>query len=141
MADTNTLESIINIIKSCDSVVLSTVNAQYTDARYITNMLNRNIRLLDLYFMTGSDTPKYDQLDLNPNCCLYYYNPETHYSVRLYGKMRFVDDTTLKNKYWMPEFKRFGYCGADDQRFIVMRFVPMEYKFYIGDEIKTGKIN
>lgn len=135
------LNNMITVIKSCDSVILSTIDDQHPDARHVTNMINRDTDNLELFFMTGADTPKYEQLDKNPNCCLYYYNDDTHMSVRLYGKMRFVDDIALKTKYWMPEFKAFGYCGPDDQQFVLMRFIPMEYKFYIDNEIQTGKIN
>lgn len=140
MADANILESIINIVKSCDDVVLATFDGPYPDARHITNMLNKQIATLDLYFMTGSSTPKYEQLDRMPACCLYYYNRDTGYTVRLYGKMRFVDDVATKRKFWNDDFKKWGYCDADAPEFVLMHFVPQEYKFYIGSAIQNGKI-
>lgn len=134
------LEAIINDIKSCDDVVLATFGAAHPDLRHLTNAMNRDITKLNLFFMTGRGTPKYTQLKNNPYCTLYYFNPQTRHAVRLFGKMKFIDDVTVRRQYWRDEYKKFGYTGPESDDFILMRFVPDSYKIYIGHEVKTGKI-
>lgn len=134
------INSVLDVVKSCDDVVLATCGTSYPDARHLANSMNQNATDLTLYFMTGRDTPKYNQLKQNPNCALYYFNPQTRHSVRLYGKIEFVADMPTRQKYWRDDYKKFGYSGAESDDFILMRFVPASYKFYIGDELKTGNI-
>lgn len=134
------IDSVLDVVKSCDDVVLATCDASYPDARHLTNAMNQDAVDLTLYFMTGRDTPKYNQLQKNPNCALYYFNPKTRHSVRLYGKIEFVMDTTTRQQYWRDEYKKFGYSGPESSDFILMRFVPNSYKFYINGNIKTGNI-
>ncbi|MDE6250819.1 MAG: pyridoxamine 5'-phosphate oxidase family protein [Alphaproteobacteria bacterium] len=134
------IDSVLNVVKSCDAVVLATCGALYPDARHLTNAMNRDASDLTLYFMTGRNTPKYKQLQQNPNCALYYFNSQTRHSVRLYGKIEFVTDMIIRQQYWRDEYKKFGYSGAESDDFILMRFIPNSYKFYIGGDIKTGII-
>lgn len=134
------LESIIDDIKSCTDVVLATFDAAYPDLRHLTNAMNRDITNLDLFFMTGRDTPKYKQLQNNPCCTLYYFNPQTRHAVRLYGNMEFIDNMDVRRKHWRDEYTKFGYQGPESDDFILMRFVASRYKFYIGTDLKQGEI-
>lgn len=134
------IDSIIDIIKSCDDVVLATFDKTYPDVRHLTNAINRDTTDLNLYFMTGRQTPKYNQLQQNPNCTLYYFNSTTRHAVRLYGKIEFVTDIKIRKKYWRDEYKNFGYSDSESNDFILMQFIPKSYKFYIGNELKTGNI-
>ena len=73
-------------------------------------------------------------------CCLYYFNANTRYAVRLFGEMRVIDELAEKEKYWRDSFRDFGYSGADDANLTLLEFVPKSYKFYVGDEMKTGLV-
>ena len=127
----NVEESILNIVRGCDAVVLATVAPDgMPDARHLTNALNRDAAGLGLMFLTGRTTPKVAQIASNPKCCLYYYNEETHYSVRLYGTLELVTDAATLRAYWRDDFRRFGYAGPDDPDFVLMRFAPAAYKYY-----------
>ncbi len=134
------IDSVLNVVRSCDDVILATCGGVSPDVRHLTNAMNRDAADLNLYFMTGRDTPKYNQLSKNPNCTLYYFNPVTRYSVRLYGEIKFVDDMRIRKKYWRDDYKKFGYNGAESTDFILMHFVPKSYKFYIGNDLKCGNI-
>lgn len=134
------LQSVLEIIRACDSVMLATFGAgEYPDVRHVTNQMNRDATTARLHFLTGNTTPKYAQILKNPGCCLYYYNPENRHALRLYGKLEIINDTEFKNELWRDDFKRFGYSGLDDKSFVILRFMPDEYKFYVGAEMKTGK--
>lgn len=138
----NVLNSVLNIVKSCDSLQLCTNGLnQYPETRHVTNAMNTNVNnLFELHFMTSNKSPKYAQLAANANCCLYYFNPDTRHAVRLFGQMEFVNSQSDKMAHWNDDYKKFGYSGFDDESFALMRFVPDSYKFYIGSELHAGKI-
>ncbi len=136
-----TIKSIIEIIKSCEDVQLCTNRSDgYPETRHVMNGMNQNIETIDLRFLTIKDSPKYLQLQKNNNCCLYYFNPDNRHAVRLFGQMENIDDQNEKNKYWKDKYSRFGFTGPDDPNFALLHFVPKMYKFYIGNEMKTGLI-
>ncbi len=141
MKNAEQIKSVIDVVKSCDDVILATFGENgYPDARHIMNAMNKNTDTLNLYFLTGSDTPKYDQIKKNPKSCLYYFNPVTRYSVRLYGVIEFIDDKKLKKQFWHDEYARYGYSGFDDPKFVLMRFIAQSYKYYVGYDKKVGTI-
>lgn len=141
MQKTNDIESIINVVKSCDDTVLSTNRLDgFPEARTIMNALNAETVNLNLHFITDRDSPKMAQLNRDAKCCLYYFNSETRYAVRLFGEMRVVDDMGEKQKYWRDSYREFGYTGAGDANLTLLEFVPKAYKFYVGDEMKTGLV-
>lgn len=141
MKNAEQIKSVIDVVRSCDDVVLATFGENdYPDARHIMNAMNKDTDDLNLYFLTGRDTPKYKQIKQNPNACLYYFNPQTRYSVRLYGKIEFVNDMALKKQYWHDEYANYGYNGFDDPQFVLMRFVTNSYKYYVGYDKKIGTI-
>ena len=135
------IQSIIDIVKSCDDVVLGTNRLDgYPECRTVMNALNADINDLELHFITDRDSPKMKQLHHNAKCTLYYFNPNTRYAVRLFGEMHVVDDIAEKQKYWCDSYCEFGYSGPDDTNLTLLQFKPHSYKFYVGDEMKTGLI-
>lgn len=137
----DTMRSILEIVHACDSLQLCTFGlGQYPETRHVMNGMNRAATDLTLHFLTGIGTPKYAQIQKNPNCCLYYFNDANRHAVRLFGQMEIIRDMDEKRAHWRDEYKKFGYSGADDKNFALLRFAPAEYKFYIGNEMKSGKI-
>lgn len=134
----NTTDAITQIIRACQAVQLCTFGGEYPETRHVSNAMNHDATDLTLYFMTGANTPKYAQLAKNPKCCLYYFDDATRHAVRLFGAIEFVTDNAVRAKYWRDEYKKFGYGGVADANFVLMRFVPAQYKFYVGQELKTG---
>lgn len=141
MSANNDIQSVIDVIKSCDDVQLCTTRLDgYPETRHVMNAMNREIGDLDLHFLTGRETPKFKQIQKNPKCCLYYFNPQTRYAVRLFGEIAEVADTATREKMWHDDYKNFGYTGPSDTNFVLLRIRPTSYKFYVGDEMKTGLI-
>ncbi len=134
-------DDIMKIIRACTSVHLSTNGADgYPETRHITNAMNRDAFAAPLYFMTGRTTPKYAQLSQDARCSLYYFDDATRHALRLFGVIEFVADAATRNKYWRDEYEKFGYGGPDGENFILMRFVPKKYKYYVGADMKTGEV-
>lgn len=141
MQETNEIQSIVDIVKSCDDVILATNRLDaFPEARTVMNALNTDVTDLNLHFITNGDSPKMAQLRHNAKCCLYYFNATTRYAVRLFGEMRVIEGLAEKKKYWRDSFRDFGYSGADDTNLTLLEFVPKSYKFYVGNEMKTGLI-
>lgn len=136
-----TIKSIIDIIKSCDDVQLCTNRPDgYPETRHVMNGMNQDIESIDLRFLTMKSSPKFKQLQADDKCCLYYFNPKSRYAVRLFGKMENINDVTEKEKYWKDKYSNFGFTGPDDENLALFRFIAKSYKFYIGEEMKTGLI-
>ncbi|MCL2629614.1 MAG: pyridoxamine 5'-phosphate oxidase family protein [Alphaproteobacteria bacterium] len=126
-------QSFIDIIRSCDTVILATNGLSgYPDARNVINIFNRETTGLDLYFFTSSRWRLPDQIAKNKNACLYYFNPTTRMSIRLFGEMTAVDNIKDKKKRWVDGIKKFGVTGFDDPTYILLRFAAKRYKYYVG---------
>lgn len=135
------IQTAIQIVQACETVQMATFALNnYPETRHLLNALNRNTEDLNLHFITNDQSPKYEQLGRNPNVCLYYFNPENRHTVRLFGQIKIITDIDLKEKFWLDDFTSFGYSGFDDPHFALLRFVPQEYKFYVGGNLVTGKI-
>lgn len=136
----NETDAILSVVLECDAAILATCDVKFPDVRHVSNIMNKKTKSLDLFFMTSSDSPKYEQLRHNSACALYYFDEKSRHAVRLYGNMEFVNDTALRKEHWRPEFSKFGYGGPENPDFILMRFVPHSYKYYIGLDMKTGTL-
>ena len=135
------ITAIIDVVKSCDDVVLGTNRLDgYPECRTVMNALNADVTDLKLHFITNGDSPKMAQLRHNAKSCLYYFNSNTRYAVRMFGEMRVIDNLDEKKKYWRDSYSEFGYTGADDANLTLLEFVPKSYKFYVGNEMKTGLV-
>ena len=136
-----TTKAILDVVRACDAAQIATVRPDgYPETRHMANMMNRNATDLNLFFMTSRGTPKAAQIQADNKCCLYYYDDATHHSVRLFGTLALIDDEKSRHAHWMDEFAKFGYSGADDPEFILLRFTPHEYKYYDADGLQTGKL-
>ncbi|MCL2538451.1 MAG: pyridoxamine 5'-phosphate oxidase family protein [Alphaproteobacteria bacterium] len=135
-------KSIIDIIRSCDYLIFASNGlGGYPDARNFINIFNRDIDTLDLYFFTSTRWHTLGQIMRNPNVCLYYFNPETRMSVRLFGTVTLVQDMAAKRARWDDNIKKFNVTGPDDPTYCFLHFTPKRYKFYIGYEEHKGEID
>ena len=139
---TNTIfDHIIKIVHTCPFVYMSTINAdKYPETRHLMNTMNERAENLNLHFLTGTNSPKAQQLAKNARVCLYYYDPQTNLAVRLFGRMKFEDNIVERGKYWDEVYKMFGYTGPEDKNWGLLTFIPDGYKFYSGGEVVADKI-
>ncbi|MCL2439002.1 MAG: pyridoxamine 5'-phosphate oxidase family protein [Alphaproteobacteria bacterium] len=133
-------ESILEIIRGCATVELAT-NGEggYPDVRTILNADNKDATDLNLHFLTFANSHKVAQIAANPRACLYYYNQTTHHVVRLYGIMSVITGAEARDRYWRNDWIHSGW-KLEDPNIIVLAFEPKAYKFYIGNDEKTGKL-
>ena len=135
------LEHILKIVHSCSFAYLSTINLdKYPETRHLMNTMNEKAENLYLHFLTGLYSPKMEQIKKNDKVCLYYYNPQTHNAVRLFGRMIIVENPVERMHYWDDSYKMFGYTGPNDKNWGLIAFIPDAYKYYSGGEVMTDKI-
>ena len=137
-------KNILNVVTTCETAQLCTFAlSKYPETRTVANMINRNknnIMDLTLFFMTDINSNKIAQIKQNNNICIYYFNPETHHAMTLFGIAEIIDSQEEKSKFWNDSWKNFGYTGKDDKNYCVIKFIPKIYKFYIGKEQKSGEL-
>jgi len=135
------LEHILKIVHSCPFAYLSTINLdKYPETRHLMNTMNEKAENLYLHFLTGLYSPKMEQIKKNDKVGLYYYNPQTHNAVRLFGRMIIVENPVERMQYWDDSYKMFGYTGPNDKNWGLIAFIPDAYKYYSGGEVMTDKI-
>ena len=135
------IQSVIDVVRACPDVQLCTIRMDgYPETRHVMNAMNNDVSTLELHFLTGCDTPKLKQIIQNPKCCLYYFNPENRHAVRLFGEIAPVTDMAIRREYWRDDYKQFGYTGADDPEYTLLKFTPKLYKFYDSDGLKSGML-
>lgn len=135
-------ESIIKIIKSCESAQFCTHGSnEYPETRFIANYINQDRDDFPLYFITHHSSHKIEQITKNQNICLYYFNPNTRMAITLFGIAKEKTDKDSKDKFWRDDWKNYGFKEKTEKEYVIIEFVPKVYKFYInGNEEQTGTI-
>jgi len=134
-------QSFIDIIRSCDTVILATNRPdEYPDARTVTNIFNREIDGLDLYFFTATIWNTLGQIRSDNRTALYYFNMETRMALRLFGTMTIIDDMREKQDRFVDDIKKYGVVGPADPTYAFMKFTPERYKYYVGPTEYEGNI-
>mgnify|MGYP004685615651 CR=1 FL=1 len=138
-------KNILEVVVSCDTVQFCTFGLSiYPETMTIANFLNKNkndTKDLTLHFLTNKHSHKIEQVKNNKNICLYYFNQETRHAMTLFGDVEVILDQTEKQKFWMDDWKSFGYSGKDDKTCCIIQFTPKIYKYYINkSNEQTGEI-
>lgn len=132
---------IIRIVRACPFAYVATINAdKYPEIRHLMNTMNERAENLYLHFLTNINSPKAQQLAKNPRVCLYYYDTQSHRSVRIFGRMSFEENIVERTQYWDEAYKMFGYTGPTDKNWGLLKLIPDGYKFYSGGAVVANKI-
>lgn len=137
-------KNILNVVTTCETAQFCTFALNtYPETRTLANMMNKdknNIMDLTLFFMTNINSNKIAQIKQNNKVSTYYFNPETHHTMTLFGLAEIIVSQEEKSKFWNDSWKNFGYTGKDDKNYCIIKFMPKIYKFYIGKEQKSGEL-
>lgn len=134
-------QSFMEIIRSCEDAILATNRPDgYPDSRTVINIFNREISGLDLYLFSSTKWNTPEQIRKDQRACLYYFNPATRMSLRLFGDAEIIDDMHQKQEKWLDGIRKFGVSGYDDPTYVLMRFAPKTFKYYVGPKKYEGEI-
>jgi general stress protein 26 len=128
----NAKKEAIEVIGASKNAFLSTINLDnFPETRALENSLNKNLdERLEIYFATGTDSPKIEQLKRNSSASLYYYLEGSMRNMTLFGKLEVVTDKALKDKLWLDSFQEYYKNGKEDESYGILRFIPTGYKYY-----------
>ena len=75
-----------------------------------------------IWLGTFPTSRKVKQIQKNPNVVVFYYDTKGMSYVSVSGKASFVNDPTLKAKYWVESWKR--YYPDRDKHYILIKVIP-----------------
>ena len=76
---------------------------------------------LTVWFGTNALSRKVQDIKHNPNVIFYYASPDASGYVVLYGKAMLINDSKLKEKYWMESWEDFY---PDRSLYLLIKVVP-----------------
>jgi len=97
---------------------------------------------LIVWFGTNALSRKVQDIKHNPNVILYYASPDSSGYVVLYGKAILINDSKLKEKYWMESWEDFY---PDRSHYLLIKVVPesmeiMSTKHGLTGDTTTWKV-
>lgn len=114
-------------IKKIDELINGKQIAMLTSVTEEGHLHARPMAVLDvdfdgnLWFFTGKDSPKIDQIQSEPRVNVAYSDPSSQDYVSLSGKARLVIDKSLNEKYWKPQFEAWFPDGLDDPQLSLLK--------------------
>lgn len=130
---------------------LSTVNENdFPETRAMLNLRNSKMfPSLQLYFKDdfvtyfSSNTASQklnDILDGNKSS-VYYVNPKTFEGLLLKGTIEIIKDKALKKDFWQDNWTMYYKGGVEDPDYSLLKFTPVDYKYYNGDfKVSSGTL-
>jgi uncharacterized pyridoxamine 5'-phosphate oxidase family protein len=137
--DSGTRDTITRVIKNCVYGNLATISAGGDSPRVrpVCAFLQDDLTLL---IPSHSATRKIAEIAANPNVEICFVDSE-HWQVRVKGRMRVVEDTTVKTQLMettlSPQlWHGFFPGGPTDERFILYRLEPQSFEWMKEWELK-----
>jgi general stress protein 26 len=89
-----------------------------------------------LWFVTGQDTPKIDELIAHPDALVCLQN--SHQFVTVHGQVAIVKDRRKLDEMWSESF-RVWFDGKDDPNLILLRLIPNAGEYWDQSGIRGLK--
>lgn len=108
---------LIDILKDADTFMLTTISEN-------GNLVTRPMQAQetefdgDLWFITRTDTAKYDEIKNNPNVNVAVFG-DSYASIS--GKATFVDDVKRKKEYWNKAYENIFDVAYDDPILVLIK--------------------
>jgi general stress protein 26 len=131
-----------HLYKNVDAFILSCVDSDgYPMTKAVVPGKHRE-SLNELYFVTNTSSKFADEISKNPKVSVYFYSQKVAWEgCFLKGEMEIVTDMTVKEKYWLEDFKdAYTQQSFTDPDFCVLRFVPVTGRFYADFTIADFEI-
>jgi general stress protein 26 len=141
MSDNEIFEKMNAVMDSQEMCFMATVNAAgYPETRAMLNLHNKALfPSLQKYFednvvylASNSNSAKIAHIRKDNKISLYYVNPATYEGVLLVGTVEMVKDMVLKRAFWQDNWLKLYRGGVDDPSYALLKFSPLEYKYFDG---------
>lgn len=123
MLDHATKRMILSIIKTAESVFLSTIDS---DGAPVTRaMLNLPDNSLEkIWFTTNTSSRKVKQIQKNEQGSAYFCLPMKWKGVLLQGTVSVVESLEMKHQIWQPNWSIYYPIGVEDPDFTLLLLQP-----------------
>jgi general stress protein 26 len=86
----------------------------------------------NLWFMTGRDSSKVDEIRDNDHVCVCYASPEENTYVCVMGEATVLRDQAKIDELWNPFAKAWFPEGKEDPNLVLIKVVPQEAEYWNG---------
>ena len=94
----------------------------------------------DLWFFTGIDTPKVEELERNPHVGLSYAKPESDLYVSVSGTAQLVRDRAKMEEFYTPFVKAWFPDGLDDPNLALLKVTVTEAEYWDAPNSKMVQL-
>lgn len=135
-----TKAGIIEFIKRQKTSIISSVDDggyPWTRALIQPRYIDGN----DIYFATYTSSNKVKHYCNNSKSCIYFYEKGRNFQgVMIKGTMEVLTDQKIKDKFWVPFYKRFYKKGVTDPEYCILKFTCEEAQWFSNFKIETIKM-
>ena len=133
MKDAQVLKEVAELIGSCSTCTLTTINENGMPVA--RQMSDHNTGRGDaLFLQTSSRTRKVAHLRANPNAGLHYFHFDDLKTVYVTAVCTFVNDPKQREEHFRKSLLRYFPAGASDPNYVLLRFAPSSFVYYPGPE-------
>lgn len=133
------IQQLGELIKDARIAMFTTVSAQ---GRLVSRPLGTQEVAFDgdLWFATGRDSGKVEEIQADPRVCVAYANPSKNTYVSVSGAASIVTDRARIDDLWSPAMKIFFPDGKDDPNLVLIRVDAETAEYWDGPGTFLGKV-
>ncbi len=87
----------------------------------------------DIWFFSGADTRKVDEINQNPQVHLSYVDPREFRFISVNGTTEIVRDVEKKRELWDKELERWFKDGPDSDDVVLLKVTPTTIAYWSGE--------
>ena len=89
-----------------------------------------SVGLKEFWFCSNTSSKRVNQINANPNVCLYFYDEKTFEGLMLLGKAEVTYDEEMRKKFWHDNMKKYYPLGQSDPDFALIKFIADKGNYY-----------
>lgn len=86
--------------------------------------------LKEFWFCSNTSSKRVEQINSNPNTCLYFYDEKTFEGLMLTGKAEVSYDESKRKKFWNDNMILYYPLGYSDPDYALIKFTAEKGNFY-----------
>ena len=117
-------------LKDCKSIVLSSIDLDGYPANRSMLVIKKKWSKEGIYFSTNTSSEKIAHFLLNDKASIYYSDSNSFIGFYLRGKISIHQDIETKSMFWEEGDEKYYPLGKKDPDYSIIRFLPMNGKYY-----------
>jgi general stress protein 26 len=127
------IKKVAELMRALDFCMFTTVTAD--EGMYARPMSNNHEVEFDgdIWFFSGADTRKVDEISRNPRVHLSYADPQRFCFISVEGVTEVVTDIAKKRELWLKELERWFPNGPEDENVVLLKVRPRVITYWTSD--------